>query len=71
MSRTLGRTIDKRTIATTLLAKGLEFDHAVILDASQIADAENMYVAMTRGAKSLTILTKDREIRFPKPAYVA
>lgn len=37
------------------MLKALEYDHAVILDADSL-DAKNLYVAMTRGAKTLTIV---------------
>ncbi len=46
-----------KLIGTTLLVKGLEYDHAVILDADSLSLKE-LYVAMTRGSKSLTILTR-------------
>lgn len=45
-----------KLIATTLLVKGLEYDHAIILDADSLNPKE-LYVAMTRGSKSLTIIT--------------
>ena len=45
-----------KLIGTTLLVKGLEYDHAVILDADSLSLKE-LYVAMTRGSKSLTIIT--------------
>ena len=51
--RPVGR---RRMIGTTLLVKGLEFDHAVVLDAPSLSKKE-LYVALTRGAKSLTILS--------------
>ncbi|MHB9359591.1 UvrD-helicase domain-containing protein [Pseudomonas amygdali pv. morsprunorum] len=55
-----GRPISHRKlIGTTLLVKGLEYDHAVILDADSL-DAKDLYVAMTRGAKSLTIIGTGR-----------
>jgi len=44
-----------KLIGTTLLVKGLEYDHAIILDADSL-NAKDLYVAMTRGAKSLTII---------------
>jgi hypothetical protein len=44
-----------KLIGTTLLVKGLEYDHAVVLDADSL-DAKDLYVAMTRGSKSLTII---------------
>ncbi len=54
--RHTGRPISHRKlIGTTLLVKGLEYDHAVILDADSL-DSKDLYVAMTRGAKSLTII---------------
>lgn len=39
----------------TLLVEGLEYDHAVVLDADSI-DAEHLYGAMPRGSKSLSII---------------
>ncbi|WP_268798904.1 UvrD-helicase domain-containing protein [Pseudomonas huanghezhanensis] len=57
-----GRPINHRKlIGTTLLVKGLEYDHAVILDADSL-DAKDLYVAMTRGAKSLTIIGTVRHL---------
>ncbi|CAB3863791.1 hypothetical protein LMG26689_02630 [Achromobacter animicus] len=54
--RHTGRPIGHRKlIGTTLLVKGLEYDHAVILDADAL-NAKDLYVAMTRGSKSLTII---------------
>jgi len=50
-----------KLIGTTLLVKGLEFDHAVILDAASLS-AKELYVAMTRGSKSLTILTQKLQL---------
>jgi len=41
--------------------KGLEFDHAVVLDADEM-NANNLYVALTRGAKTLTVVSKRRII---------
>lgn len=52
-----GRPVGRRKlIGTTLLVKGLEFDHAVVLDAGSLSRKE-LYVALTRGAKSLTIIS--------------
>jgi hypothetical protein len=45
-----------KLIGTTLLVKGLEFDHAIVLDASSLSRKE-LYVALTRGSKSLTIIS--------------
>lgn len=58
--RHTGRPISHRKlIGTTLLVKGLEYDHVVILDADTL-DAKDLYVAMTRGSKSLTIIGTGR-----------
>ncbi len=46
----------RKLIGTTLLVKGLEFDHAIVLDATSLSKRE-LYVALTRGARSLTIIT--------------
>lgn len=60
--RHTGRPISHRKlISTTLLIKGLEYDHAVILDADTL-DAKDLYVAMTRGFKSLTIISSKHEL---------
>ncbi|MGA3209621.1 MAG: UvrD-helicase domain-containing protein [Syntrophales bacterium] len=45
-----------KLIGTTLLVKGLEFDHAIILDAASLSRKE-LYVALTRGSKSITIIS--------------
>ncbi len=45
-----------KLIGTTLLVKGLEYDHAIILEAESMSPKE-LYVALTRGAKSITIVT--------------
>lgn len=44
-----------KLIGTTLLVKGLEYDHAIILEAESMSPKE-LYVALTRGAKSVTIV---------------
>jgi DNA helicase-2/ATP-dependent DNA helicase PcrA len=51
--RPLGR---RKLIGTTLLVKGLEFDHAIVLDAACLSKKE-LYVALTRGARSITIIS--------------
>lgn len=51
--RPVGR---RRLIGTTLLVKGLEFDHAIVLEAESLSKKE-LYVALTRGARSLTIIS--------------
>lgn len=53
-NRLTGRHLPKRAVGSTLLLKGLEADAAVILNAQGL-DSRNLYVAMTRGSKLLTV----------------
>jgi hypothetical protein len=55
--RTIGRTLPRRAVGSTLLLKGLEAEMAVVLEAGRL-DARNLYVAMTRGSKVLTICSE-------------
>lgn len=55
-ARRNGRTLERRIVSRTLLIKGLEFDHAIVLNADEL-DAKDLYVAMTRGSRTLTVLT--------------
>lgn len=48
--------ITSRAIGSTLLLKGLESDHVLILDASQM-DRSNLYVALSRGSKTITLFS--------------
>ena len=45
-----------KLIGTTLLVKGLEYQHAIILEAESTSSKE-LYVALTRGARTITIVT--------------
>lgn len=58
-----GRRLARCVVGTTLLVKGLEFDHAIILDADGM-DAKDLYVALTRGARSLTVFSRNQTITF-------
>lgn len=53
-----GRRIRKRNIGSTLLVKWLEFDHVVIADADGLK-CKDLYVAITRPIRSLTVLSTD------------
>jgi hypothetical protein len=55
--RLIGRPLPRRAVGSTLLLKGLEAEMAVILDADSL-DARNLYVAMTRGSKALTVCSR-------------
>ncbi len=54
--RHVGRKIGKRSIGSTLLVKGLEFDHAVIVHTAKMT-RKDWYVALTRATTSITILS--------------
>ncbi len=47
-----------RIISRLLLIKGLELHHAIVLNADKLEKACQFYVAITRGSKSLTVLSK-------------
>jgi hypothetical protein len=63
--RRSGRLAGRRVIGTTLLVKGLQFDHAIVLNAASLSTKE-LYVALTRGAKSLRILSTTRTLAAPQ-----
>ncbi len=61
--RHAGRMVTGRSVGSTLLLKGLEADHVIILDADNPApgrkmDAKHLYVALTRGAKSVKVFSR-------------
>lgn len=60
----------RHVVSRTLLIKGLEFDHALIPDAGDFTGsdaAKQFYVAVTRGSRSLTILSSNPVLQFPRP----
>ena len=59
--RHAGRVIPPKAVGSTLLLKGLEADHVVILDADRPGNAmskEHLYVALTRGARSVSVFSR-------------
>lgn len=59
--RHAGRIIPPKAIGSTLLLKGLEADHVVILDADRPGNPmskAHLYVALTRGAKSVSVFSR-------------
>jgi DNA helicase-2/ATP-dependent DNA helicase PcrA len=64
-ARHRGRRTHRRSIGTPLLTKGLEFDHAAVLWDPEHFSLEGLYVAITRGSKTLTIVSKSRTL-FPR-----
>lgn len=61
-ARHRGRPTHQRTVGTPLLVKGLEFDHAVVLWDPQPLSVQGLYVAITRGARSLRIVSRSRTL---------
>lgn len=55
-SHHLGRIIPHRGIGSTLLVKGLEFEHAIIVEYPGMTKAD-WYVALTRATKTVTVLS--------------
>ncbi len=53
-NRHLGRPLARRAVGSTLLLKGLEADVAVLLQ-PELMTAQNLYVALTRGAKRIVV----------------
>jgi hypothetical protein len=64
------RVVAKRILATPLLIKGLEFNHALLLDADQMETPEELYVALTRGTMSLTVLSDKPVVRHAIPTWI-
>ncbi len=60
--RHAGRIIPNKAVGSTLLLKGLEADHVLILDADRPGNTmskEHLYVALTRGAKSVHVFSRN------------
>lgn len=51
-----GRADRKRVASRTLLVKGLEFDHVIIANVQHFADPRQLYVALSRARKSVTVI---------------
>ena len=61
-----GRPARLRCVSRTLLVKGLEYDHAVILNADAL-NAKEFYVAATRGRQTLAVFSDAPRLRFEVP----
>ena len=55
-TRAAGRQAAARVVSRPLLVKGLEYDHVIILDPTAYG-AQELYVALTRGSKSVTVIS--------------
>lgn len=60
----LGRRIEARAVGSTLLLKGLEADHAVVLDADKMS-APDLYVAISRASRTLTVVSRSPVLPCP------
>lgn len=54
--RHTGREDRRRIVSRTVLIKGLEYDHVIVANVDQITDACNLYVALSRARKTITVL---------------
>jgi hypothetical protein len=54
--RHAGRRLAKRSVGSTLLVKGLQFDHAVIIAPGKLS-RNDLYVALTRASRTITIVS--------------
>jgi len=54
--RHAGRRSSKRSVGSTLLVKGLQFDHAVITAPGKLSK-NDLYVALTRASRTITIVS--------------
>jgi hypothetical protein len=66
-ARILGRAAETRVISRPLLIKGLEYDHAIVLNAERLTATE-LYVALSRGRKTLTVVSEDRLLQPGMPS---
>lgn len=66
LGRSFGRSVEKRTVSRTLLIKGLEFEHCIVANADDL-DAKELYVALTRGSKTLTVFSSNPIIQKTLP----
>jgi AAA domain len=55
-TRVIGRRPAARVVSRPLLVKGLEYDHVIILNPENYS-AQELYVALTRGSKSVTVIS--------------
>jgi hypothetical protein len=58
-ARVAGRRPSDRVVSRPLLVKGLEYDHVVVLDPARYS-AQELYVALSRGSRSVTVISEGR-----------
>lgn len=61
--RHAGRRPHARVASRTVLVKGLEYDHVIIANVSNLLDPKNLYVALTRAKKTISVISSSPLIR--------
>lgn len=64
-ARHLGRHLARRSVGSTLLLKGLEFEHVIIVEYDGMTK-EDWYVALTRATQSVTVLSFKPQVSWGK-----
>jgi hypothetical protein len=64
-ARHAGRIVSKFCVGSTLLVKGLEFDHAVVIHTAKMT-RKDWYVAITRASRTLTLLVPSLKFRLAR-----
>jgi hypothetical protein len=64
--RSMGRRPESRIVGRSLLVKGLEFDHAVVIGPEGL-NAHELYVCLTRGSQSVTVISDRTTFQPPRP----
>lgn len=59
-----GRGERRRIASRTLLVKGLEFDHVIIANVQNFTDPRQLYVALSRARKTVTVIGSSPRLRF-------
>jgi hypothetical protein len=60
--RRTGRKSTTRIASRTVLVKGLEYDHVIIADLAKFTDPRDLYVALSRARKSITVIGQSSRI---------
>ena len=55
-TRHAGRRLAQRSVGSTLLVKGLQFDHAIIVAPEKLS-RNDLYVALTRASRTITVVS--------------
>jgi DNA helicase-2/ATP-dependent DNA helicase PcrA len=63
-NRLAGRPLPRRAVGSTLLLKGLEAEVVAVLE-TDLLDAKNLYVALTRGSTSVVVCSRSSTIQRP------